>query len=205
MSNEEKHYIIDGSNKYQLPVPPSEWQITSSQNVTTTNVLGFGEVINGSLPVLKAWSISGIFPYKNYHFISSARMLDQWEYIDLFQQFKDEAKELIYTISDTSVYIPCIITNLVYGENDSSGDINYTLDFKENKSFELVDKDGRLDVKGYVPENSIYGYYWTVKDGDSLLSICKKAYGDSSKFKELLSKNNLKNPSQVKTGMVLKL
>ena len=99
----------------------------------------------------------------------------------------------------------CIITSFKYGESDYSGDINYSLDLKEDKSIELVNNDGKVDAKGYVPENSVYSYYWEVKEGDTALTIAKAAYGDSSKYKDILTKNKLKNVNKIKVGMILKL
>lgn len=201
----KKHYIIAPSKTIQLPVPPSSYTIVSGQNVSTINLIGFGEMINGSTPKLKTWSISKYFPHQNYGFISDSELMDPWDYVDFFEDLKANGTEIGYMISDTNIYIPCIIEDFQYGESDGSGDVNYTLSFRENKSTNLTSKDGVKLNSGYVPENNSGNYYWIVKEEDTVLKICKKAYGDSSKFKELLKKNNLKNPSQVKVGTVLQL
>ena len=84
-------------------------------------------------------------------------------------------------------------------------DVNDDGSLKEDKSVELVNKDGKVDAKGYVPENSVYGYYWEVKEGDTLLKIAKAAYGDSTKYTDIMAKNNIKNVNKIKVGMVLTL
>lgn len=204
----KKHYIVTSNKTIQLPVPPSSYEITTGNNVSTVNLLNFGEMINGSVPNLKTWSIEKYFPHTNYlpTYISDIELLDPWDYVDLFEDLKNNATEAAYMISETSIYIPCIITDFVYGEDDGTGDVNYTLTFKENKSTNLTSKDGTKLNSGYVPENNSGNYFWTVHEGDTILTICKKAYnGDTKRFKELLKKNNLKNPSQVKVGMVLQL
>ena len=209
MADCERHIITDTKTgkMYQLPVPPSSWELQDQNEVSTVKVLNLGEVINGTKANLKTWSISSVFPYSNYHFISSAYFLDQWEYYKIFKGFKDDGTDLLYTISDTPIYIPCIITGLNIGENDASGDINYTMSFKENKSVQLVDSNGNITTQasGYVPENNNGEYVWTVREGDTIYTICKKAYGDSNKWGELLKKNNIKNPSAIKVGKVLQL
>ena len=201
----EKHILTINGTRYVIPVPPPSWEIQGSNNVSSTNVMNFGEVNAGSQPNLRTTSISSFFPPTNLGFISSSEFKEPQKYIDAFDEAREKGTMIEYQITDTHIYMNCIITDFSYGEQDYSGDYYYTLNLKEDKSIELVDKDGRVDAKGYVPENSIYGYYWEVKDGDTLLKIAKSAYGDSTKYKDILTKNNLKNVNQIKTGMVLQL
>lgn len=201
----EKHILTINGTQYVIPVPPPSWEIQGSNNVSSTNVMNFGEVNAGSQPNLRTTSISSFFPPTNLGFISSSEFKEPQKYIDAFDEAREKGTIIEYQITDTHIYMNCIITDFSYGEQDYSGDYYYTLNIKEDKSIELVDKDGKVDAKGYVPENSIYGYYWEVKDGDTLLKIAKSAYGDSTKYKDILTKNNLKNVNQIKTGMVLQL
>ena len=201
----QKHILTIDNVKYTLPVPPSSWEIEGSNNVGSTSVINFGEMNNGSQPNLKTTSISSFFPIKNLGFIPSSEFKDQYKYIEAFDKAREKGTVIEYQITHTNVYMNCIITSFKYGESDYSGDINYSLDLKEDKSIELVNNDGKVDAKGYVPENSVYSYYWEVKEGDTLLTIAKAAYGDSSKYKDILEKNKLKNVNKIKVGMVLKL
>ena len=201
----QKHILTIDNVQYVLPVPPSSWEIEGSNNVGSTNVINFGEMNNGSQPNLKTTSISSFFPIKNLGFIPSSEFKDQYKYIEAFDKAREKGTVIEYQITHTNVYMNCIITSFKYGESDYSGDINYSLDLKEDKSIELVNNDGKVDAKGYVPENSIYSYYWEVKEGDTALTIAKAAYGDSSKYKDILTKNKLKNVNKIKVGMILKL
>ena len=201
----EKHILTIDNIQYVLPVPPSSWEMQGSNNVGSTNVMNFGEVNNGSQPNLKTTSISSFFPISNLGFISSSEFKEPLKYIEAFDKAREKGTIIEYQITDTPIYMNCIITSFNYGEQDYTGDYYYTLEIKEDKSIELVNKDGKIDAKGYVPENSQYGYYWEVKEGDTLLKIAKSAYGDSTKYIDILNKNNLKNVNQIKTGMVLQL
>ena len=201
----EKHIFLIDNVQYVLPVPPSSWEIQGSNNVGSTNVLNFGEMNNGSQPNLKTTSISSYFSSSNLGFISSSEFKDPLKYIEAFDKAREKGTIIEYQITDTPIYMNCIITSFNYGEQDYTGDYYYTLELKEDKSIELVNKDGKIDAKGYVPENSIYGYYWEVKEGDTLLKIAKAAYGDSTKYTDIMAKNNLKNVNQIKTGMVIQL
>ena len=201
----QKHILTIDGIQYTLPVPPQSWEIEGSNNVGSTNVINFGEMNNGSQPNLRTTSISSFFPIKNLGFISSSKFKDRYEYIEAFDEAREKGTVIEYQITDTNVYMNCVITSFKYGEDDYTGDIKYTLDLKEDKSIELVNKDGKVDAKGYVPENSVYGYYWEVKEGDTLLKIAKSAYGDSSKYTDIMAKNNIKNANKIKVGMVLTL
>ena len=201
----QKHILTIDNVQYVLPVPPSSWEIQGSNNVGSTNVMNFGEMNNGSQPNLKTTSISSFFPIKNLGFVSSSEFKEPLKYIEAFDKAREKGTVIEYQITDTLVYMNCIITGFNYGEQDYTGDYYYTLEIKEDKSIELVNKDGKIDAKGYVPENSQYGYYWEVKEGDTLLKIAKAAYGDSTKYTDILNKNKLKNVNQIKTGMVLQL
>ena len=201
----QKHILTIDNVQYVLPVPPSSWEIQGSNNVGSTNVMNFGEVNNGSQPNLKTTSISSFFPIKNLGFVSSSEFKDPLKYIEAFDKAREKGTVIEYQITDTPVYMNCIITGFNYGEQDYTGDYYYTLEIKEDKSIELVNKDGKVDVKGYVPENSVYGYYWEVKEGDTLLKIAKAAYGDSTKYTDIMAKNNIKNVNKIKVGMVLTL
>ena len=201
----EKHILTIDNVQYVLPVPPSSWEIEGSNNVGSTNVMNFGEMNNGSQPNLKTTSISSFFPIKNLGFISSSEFKEPLKYIEAFDKAREKGTVIEYQITDTPVYMNCIITGFNYGEQDYTGDYYYTLELKEDKSVELVNKDGKVDAKGYVPKNSIYGYYWEVKEGDTLLKIAKAAYGDSTKYTDIMAKNNIKNVNKIKVGMVLTL
>ena len=201
----EKHILTIDNAQYVLPVPPSSWEIQGSNNVGSTNVMNFGEMNNGSQPNLKTTSISSFFPIKNLGFVSSSEFKEPLKYIEAFDKVREKGTVIEYQITVTPVYMNCIITGFNYGEQDYTGDYYYTLEIKEDKSIELVNKDGKVDAKGYVPENSIYGYYWEVKEGDTLLKIAKTAYGDSTKYTDIMVKNNIKNVNKIKVGMVLTL
>ena len=194
----QKHILTIDNVQYVLPVPPSSWEIQGSNNVGSTNVMNFGEMNNGSQPNLKTTSISSFFPLKNLGFISSSEFKEPLKYIEAFDKAREKGTVIEYQITDTPVYMN-------YGEQDYTGDYYYTLELKEDKTIELVNKDGKVDAKGYVPENSIYGYYWEVKEGDTLLKIAKAAYGDSTKYTDIMAKNNIKNVNKIKVGMVLTL
>ena len=144
----QKHILTIDNVQYVLPVPPSSWEIEGSNNVGSTSVINFGEMNNGSQPNLRTTSISSFFPIKNLGFISSSKFKDRYEYVEAFDKAREKGTIIEYQITDTNVYMNCIITSFKYGEDDYTGDIKYTLDLKEDKSIELVNKKEKINEKG---------------------------------------------------------
>ena len=108
---------------------------------------------NGSQPNLRTTSISSFFPIKNLGFIPSSKFKDRYEYIEAFNKAREKGTIIEYQITDTNVYMNCVIISFKYGEDDYTGDIKYTLDLKEDKSIELVNKDGKVRCKKYCMFN----------------------------------------------------
>lgn len=197
----EKHIITIKNEKYVLPIP-MPWEIVDGQKISTVDLMNFGEVEDGSKPAPRTVSLQRFFPTRNMGFVTNAEFRDKWEYVRAFKEAKDKSIEVEYSITGTPIDIKCKITNFTYGREDGTGNVKYTLDLKENKkTIEYQENDTTIG-EAHVT-NDGYGHFWEVKDGDTVFSICKWAYGDSTKFKTLLDKNNLKNINQVKVGMFL--
>ena len=113
----QKHILTIDNVQYVLPVPPSSWEIQGSNNVGSTNVMNFGEMNNGSQPNLKTTSISSFFPIKNLGFISSSEFKEPLKYIEAFDKAREKGTVIEYQITDTNVYMNCIITSFNYGES----------------------------------------------------------------------------------------
>lgn len=47
--------------------------------------------------------------------------------------------------------------------------------------------------------------YYRIKAGETLYSIAKKQYGNGNKYRKIMKDNSIKDPSQVKVGMRLKI
>ena len=60
-------------------------------------------------------------------------------------------------------------------------------------------------VKEEVVEDEKEWEEYTVKDGDTLVAICKMRYGSTSKMKEICEKNNIKNADYIAPGQKIYL
>ena len=84
-------------------------------------------------------------------------------------------------------------------EEDGSKDLKYEIDFREYK--ELYINQESISMRS---EPAYYsGNSYTVKDGDTLLIIAQKCYGNSNMWKDIMKNNGLSNPLSIKTGQVL--
>ena len=197
----EKHIITINNENYVLPIP-MPWEIVDGQKISTVDLMNFGEVENGSRPAPRTISLSQFFPSYNLGFISNSEFRNKWEYVKAFKNAKDNSIKVLYSITETPISMTCKITNFTYGREDGVGNIKYTLDLKEYK--EVMDYDVKDNIIGQAHvQNDGYGHWWNVKEEDTIFTIAKWAYGDSSKYTEILKKNNLKNKNQIKVGMSL--
>ena len=198
----EKHIITINNENYVLPIP-MQWEIIDGQKISTVDLMNFGEVENGSRPSPRTISLSQFFPSYNMGFVSNSEFRDKWEYVKAFKNAKDNSIKVLYSITETPISMYCKITNFTYGREDGVGNIKYTLDLKEYK--DTIDYEVKDNILGqaHINVNDGYPHFWNVKEGDTVFTIAKWAYGDSSKYTEILKKNNLKNKNQIKVGMYL--
>ena len=69
-----------------------------------------------------------------------------------------------------------------------------------------ADWEADLSADLKVANTDVYGY-WTVKSGDSLSKIAKRAYDDGNKYMKIFEANKdvLKDPNAIKPGQKLKI
>lgn len=94
-------------------------------------------------------------------------------------------------------YYNCQIKNFKYGRKDPIGNVYYQLEFQEYVEYTQYD-------------NGAYGVDYTSdtyipSEGENILQICKKIYGDSDKFPYFMDLNGLKNPEAIVAGQAYKV
>ena len=97
----------------------------------------------------------------------------------------------------------CTITGFECGEEDGSKDIKYKLDLREYKRLEISSYN--YYVYNAVPTVLNIGASYTVQEGDTILIIATKMYGDSTKYIDIMKNNDITNPLDLKVGQVLKI
>ncbi len=111
------------------------------------------------------------------------------------------------------------IETFEYGEQDGTGDVYYTITFKEYREIELIKKPTKkkkkttskkkkkkkAKTKKRKSKKKKTQKTYTVKSGDCLWNIAKKFYGNGSQYTKIYNANRgkLKNPNLIYPGQVL--
>lgn len=205
------HYIKNSIENIKLPIVPSEFHIKSGKNSNSVTLLGFGEISDSGTPTLRTWSISSIFPKTKYKICTGSIKSNPYDYVALVEKLKRDNIICQYIITKTNIDMRCTIEEFEYWENDGSGDVYYTMTFKEHKEIKLSTLSNTNMTSSVFYMNSDYTLDTTkenklvVREGDNIIKIAKQYLGDSSKYEDILAKNGLSNPDDVKAGMVLLL
>lgn len=206
------HYINNSIENLQLPIVPKDFHIKSGKNSSSINLLGFGEINNSGTPTLKTWSISSIFPSKQYSVCTCTIKSNPYDYVSLIEKLKKENIVCTYVITKTNITFKCTIEEFEYWEEDGSGDIYFSINFKEHKEIKLAtisDSSSTTSSTLYFKDDYTLDTTKTnkviVKDGDTLINLAKAYYGDSSKYTDIMNKNGLSNPEDIKVGQVILL
>lgn len=194
-----------------FPVTPFiNWEIKMKTESQT--LFGFGEIGTGASEELMTWMAKSFFPSADndwYDFLvcQSAgtvfyiTKIKEWmknQEVLRFYYYDNECKNKI-DVNDKQ-YL-CQITRFKYGEEDGSKDLKYEIGFREYK--ELYINQESVSMRS---EPSYFnGTSYTVKDGDTLLIIAQKCYGNSDRWRDIMKNNGLSNPLAIKTGQVLKI
>jgi len=123
-------WLKSGSKKVQIPVLPSEYQVSSSQKNKTVDVIGIGEVTLRGKKGLRTVKFSSFFPKVYDASYCSTRPWNPKKYVDQIEKMKKSGPVKL-TMTGTSVNFKVTIESFDWGEKDGTGDIFYTLTMKE--------------------------------------------------------------------------
>lgn len=163
-------------------------------------------------------SFSSFFPLrKNSSYCRRGSILKPLQYVDAIERMKQTGTVKL-VITGSPIRMDGTIESFEWGENDGTGDIFYSISFKEYRnvgaSKSSVVQDGlgestppadgaNQETARTVPKVSTQEYI--VKKGDTLTSIAKRLTG-SSNWKPIYTANRAViggNPNRIKTGQKL--
>lgn len=126
----EYHLLFNNGEDLHFPVPLSAYNIKSGSSNETVTLKSFGELPLFGERKLKEWSISGIFPARQYPFCQ-VQILEKWDYVAIIERIKEEKHNCRFIITGTNINIPCTIGDFDFGEQDGSGDIYFNIKMRE--------------------------------------------------------------------------
>lgn len=184
--------------KFILPITPRGYEMKTSQNNKTVDILDFGEAMLFSNARLKRLSFSGFFPHPkhNYPFIIGD-IKAPIECVELFTKWKEMKKPIRVIITDSPVNLMMGLKEFNYREQEGTRDIYYQVSFIEYKELNtpMANNDKQTDditgLKARTDEPA-NPESWVDK-ADDILDASKKVYGDYSHWRNIVQSNNLKD------------
>lgn len=199
--------------KFRFAVIPPEYEVTSESSNTQVNINSLGEINLLGKRKLKNVSFSSFFPNRPYNFCQHTDFPSPKGSVEIIEQIKNNGIARL-TMTGTPVNMNCTIESFVYGENDGTKDINFTLEFKEHRKVNKKTKKKKETVskKKVKPASTsrqakkVKSTTYTVKKGDSLTKIAKKITGSSANWKAIYNQNKSvigSNPKKIYPGQKL--
>jgi hypothetical protein len=113
-----------------FPVTPGSYKVDTSQNNTTININGVGDINMMGKRGLNSISFDSFFPAQSYSFVEGLAD-DPYNYVDRVLAMKDAGKSARLVISGTNISTPVTIERFSYSEKDGSGDVYFSIELKE--------------------------------------------------------------------------
>lgn len=198
---------------YRFPVIPSGYEVESAQNNTTVIVNSFGEVNLLGKRNLRTVPLSSFFPKKKYYFCQYSDFPSPKESVKLIESMKQNGV-LRLTMTGTPINMKCTIESFTYGEEDGTGDIQFTLEFKEYRKPAITStksknsKDGKKVYATVTKRESknVSSKKYTVRAHDTLCKIAKNQTGTSNNWRAIYNQNKSViggDPRKIYPGQVL--
>ncbi|GAC41908.1 LysM peptidoglycan-binding domain-containing protein [Paenibacillus popilliae] len=189
--------LLLDKQEIEIPVLPERLEVGSPGQNETVTVLGLGEINILRKKGLREVAFESFLPIYDAPYVTG-KVTKPIEIIKALQAHRDEKKpiRLLLYGSDLDINVNMGIEDLRYEERAGEvGDIYYSIKLKEWKPYsalKLMLPNGKDKVvissakrSGRPPAVKTH----TVVKGDSMWSICKKRYGDGSKYPQLYAKN----------------
>ena len=170
----------DGS-VIQLPINPPSFDVSTGMNHQTVTVGSLGEVLLTGKKKIKEVSFSSLFPAQAYSF---CRWTPQppAAYISAFEDIEAKAEIVTLAITVYGLVMRCVIDKFNHGNQDGSGDITYSITFKEYVNTAAT--RAQLGTKKVE--------YKVKKKKEKWYSIARKMTGRASDAKAISKKNGYK-------------
>lgn len=202
MNNMRKFIFRGGSREIVLPVTPPSFEISYGQGVQHINIHELGDVVVAGKPTLATIKIDGFFPAQPYAF--AHYFADPYSLVGVFLSWRDSGEIVRFLIPGTAVNLPVLIEDITFGERDGSNDVYFALTLTEYRFLEVsIPENATPTASRAIDSAPVTAQSYTVAKGDTLASIARKFYGDSSLAYKLATANGIKNPNLIKVGQVL--
>ena len=205
-------WLKQGGTKFRFPVLPAEYEITSESNNTQVVINAMGEMNLIGKRKLKNVSFSSFFPNEKYPFCQYSAFPAPKKSVAIIEKMKNRGTVRL-TMTGASVNMDCTIESFVWGENDGTKDINFTLELKEYRRPKIKTKTKKeippqnvTPAETERPAKEVKSKTYTVKQGDNLCKIAKNETGNTNNWMAIYQQNkdvSGGNPDRIYAGQVL--
>lgn len=206
------YYLSFNNNaeSLRLPVIPSAFEMSLPNQNTTVDITSIGEVNLIGKVGLATITIESFFPAQQYPFCLYTGFPKPYECILKLKKWKESGKPIRLIVTQSPINYAMAIESLTYSEQDGTGDVYFSLELKEYKFIKAATNQKQTTANGTVlntpktkRETKAIPTNYTVKSGDTLWSIAKRATGCGSNYKAIAKKNNIKDPNKIYVGQKL--
>lgn len=169
----------DDKKSLRLPVLPSSFELSGTQNNTSVNIHNLGELNLKGKRNLYTISFESFFPCQNYEFCRCAPQSVE-SYIKTLRTLFENNTTVHLIITESQVNMFCTIDSFSHGMMEKVKDVNFSISFVEYRSV----TEGTRVVKSTETKT----HKW--KKGDTWQKVTKKYLGSSKKWKTV-RKNNM--------------
>lgn len=177
----------------QLPVLPSSFSIKGEMINTEVNINRIGSINLLGKRGLKAIEFSSFFPAQSYGFCRCTP-LAPYSYCKKVQSAMQSNTIGVVTITGTNINLTCTIESFEYGEEDGSGDVAFTISFKEYREIKASRVAKKTKKRTYK-----------AKKGDTFYKISRTLFGNSAYASKIAKANKKKVSYKFKKPKKIKI
>ncbi|MNW51266.1 hypothetical protein D3C74_287480 [compost metagenome] len=175
----------------QLPINPSEIEVSESGQGSTYDVIGLGQINVIKDRELTEYSFNGLFPAQWYPFVTTDNLLYPVEYIKAIEKWMTTKRPIrfIFTSDTYDINTPVSIESFAWREvAGSGGDIEYSIKLKKYVFYaarkivkESTTSGGKIQKKTAAarPNDQQQPKTYTMVAGDSLWKVAQTKLGNS--------------------------
>lgn len=196
-----------------IPVNPEEIKYSRSASNEKVQVVGLGNIIVKKDIGIGSLSIDSFFPSPNNQFYTGVSPKTCVEFLNMIWA-SDKVAKIVSEGLPINLNMYFVIDNFDYdhkaGEEE---DIYYTLQISQYIPYgaRIINMQGEtvygvISTTNRVDAKQLTSHIYTVKSGDTVLSITKKLTGSTSRWKELYAENTASignNPDVIYAGQKL--